>query len=59
LRLDERPLRPEREQDRPTTTRMRALNDRAHTHEVAGTLSGAKVTDTSLQHAAQIITAIC
>jgi DNA repair protein RecN (Recombination protein N) len=31
------------------------LDDRARTHEVARMLSGAKVTDTSLQHAGQMI----
>jgi len=44
-----------REQDQLTTTRIRVLDDRARTHEVARMLSGAKVTDTSLQHAAQMI----
>ena len=44
-----------REQDNRTTTRIRVLDDRARTHEVARMLSGAKVTDTSLQHAAQMI----
>jgi DNA repair protein RecN (Recombination protein N) len=44
-----------REQDGRTTTRIRVLDDRARTHEVARMLSGAKVTDTSLQHAAQMI----
>jgi DNA repair protein RecN (Recombination protein N) len=46
-----------REQDNRTTTRIRVLDDRARTHEVARMLSGAKVTDTSLQHAAQMIAA--
>ena len=46
-----------REQDGRTTTRIRVLDDRARTHEVARMLSGAKVTDTSLQHAAQMIAA--
>ncbi len=36
---------------------IRLLDDRARTHEVARMLSGAKVTDTSLQHAAQMIAA--
>ena len=45
------------EQDNRTTTRIRVLDDRARTHEVARMLSGAKVTDTSLQHAAQMIAA--
>lgn len=40
-----------------TKTRIRVLDDRARTHEVARMLSGAKVTDTSLQHAAQMIAA--
>ena len=44
-----------REQEGRTTTRIRVLDDRARTHEVARMLSGAKVTDTSLQHAAQMI----
>jgi DNA repair protein RecN (Recombination protein N) len=44
-----------REQDGRTTTRIRVLDDRTRTHEVARMLSGAKVTDTSLQHAAQMI----
>ena len=44
-----------REQGGRTTTRIRVLDDRARTHEVARMLSGAKVTDTSLQHAAQMI----
>ncbi|MGO8759716.1 MAG: DNA repair protein RecN [Terracidiphilus sp.] len=44
-----------REQDGRTQTRIRVLDDRARTHEVARMLSGAKVTDTSLQHAAQMI----
>ncbi|MGB0079988.1 MAG: DNA repair protein RecN [Terracidiphilus sp.] len=46
-----------REQDGRTSTRIRVLDDRARTHEVARMLSGAKVTDTSLQHAAQMIAA--
>ena len=44
-----------REQDNRATTRIRVLDDRSRTHEVARMLSGAKVTDTSLQHAAQMI----
>ena len=44
-----------REQDGRTKTRIRVLDDRARTHEVARMFSGAKVTDTSLQHAAQMI----
>ncbi len=46
-----------REQDGRTTTRIRVLDDRSRTHEVARMLSGAKVTDTSMQHAAQMIAA--
>ncbi|HUB50572.1 MAG TPA: DNA repair protein RecN [Terracidiphilus sp.] len=46
-----------REKDGCTTTRIRVLDDRARTHEVARMLSGAKVTDTSLQHASQMIAA--
>jgi DNA repair protein RecN (Recombination protein N) len=38
-----------------TKTQIRVLDDRARMHEVARMLSGAKVTDTSLQHAAQMI----
>ena len=38
-----------------TKTQIRTLDDLARTHEVARMLSGAKVTDTSLQHAAQMI----
>jgi len=44
-----------REDHGRTQTRIRVLDDRARTHEVARMLSGAKVTDTSLQHAAQMI----
>ena len=44
-----------REQDGRTKTQIRVLDDRARTHEVARMLSGAKVTETSLQHAAQMI----
>jgi DNA repair protein RecN (Recombination protein N) len=46
-----------REQDGRTKTQIRVLDDRARTHEVARMLSGAKVTDASLQHAAQMIAA--
>jgi DNA repair protein RecN (Recombination protein N) len=46
-----------REQDGRTKTQIRTLDDRARNHEVARMLSGAKVTDTSLQHAAQMIAA--
>ncbi len=44
-----------REKDGRTQTRIRVLDDRSRTHEVARMLSGAKVSDTSLQHAAQMI----
>ncbi len=46
-----------REKDGRTQTRIRVLDDRARTHEVARMLSGAKVTETSLQHATQMIAA--
>ena len=46
-----------REEQGRTQTRIRVLDDRSRTHEVARMLSGAKVTDTSLQHAAQLIAA--
>ena len=44
-----------READGRTKTQIRVLDDRARTHEVARMLSGATVSDTSLQHAAQMI----
>ena len=44
-----------REDHGRTKTHIRVLDDRARTHEVARMLSGAKVTDTSLQHATQMI----
>ncbi len=44
-----------READGRTKMQIRLLDDRARTHEVARMVSGAKVTDTSLQHAAQMI----
>ena len=44
-----------READGRTKTQIRTLDDRARTHEVARMLSGATVTETSLQHAAQMI----
>ncbi len=44
-----------REDHGRTKMQIRLLNQRARTHEVARMLSGAKVTDTSLQHAAQMI----
>lgn len=40
-----------------TKTQIRLLDQRASTHEVARMLSGATVTETSLQHAAQMIAA--
>jgi DNA repair protein RecN (Recombination protein N) len=46
-----------RESQGRTKTQIRTLDDRARNHEVARMLSGAKVTDTSLQHAAQMIAA--
>jgi DNA repair protein RecN (Recombination protein N) len=46
-----------RESDGRTKTQIRLLDDRARTHEVARMVSGAKVTETSLQHAAQMIAA--
>ena len=46
-----------READGRTKTQIRLLDDRARTHEVARMLSGAKVTETSLQHAAQMVAA--
>ena len=44
-----------REDHGRTKMHIRLLDDRARTHEVARMLSGAKVTETSLQHAAQMI----
>jgi DNA repair protein RecN (Recombination protein N) len=44
-----------RESDGRTKTQIRLLDDRSRTHEVARMLSGAKVTETSMQHAAQMI----
>ncbi|HUX28773.1 MAG TPA: DNA repair protein RecN [Terracidiphilus sp.] len=46
-----------REDHGRTKTQIRLLDDRARNHEVARMLSGAKVTDTSLQHASQMIAA--
>jgi DNA repair protein RecN (Recombination protein N) len=40
-----------------TKMQIRLLDDRARTHEIARMVSGAKVTETSLQHAAQMIAA--
>ena len=48
----------EKREDRGRTkTQIRTLDDLARTQEIARMLSGAKVTDTSLQHAAQMIAA--
>ena len=48
----------EKREDRGRTkTQIRTLDDRARMHEVARMLSGAKVTETSLRHAAQMIAA--
>jgi DNA repair protein RecN (Recombination protein N) len=44
-----------READGRTKMQIRLLDDRARMHEVARMVSGAKVTETSLQHAAQMI----
>lgn len=46
-----------KEADGRTKTNIRLLDQRASTHEVARMLSGARVTETSLQHAAQMIAA--
>ena len=46
-----------RESDGRTKTQIRLLDQRSSTHEVARMLSGATVTETSLQHAAQMIAA--
>jgi DNA repair protein RecN (Recombination protein N) len=46
-----------READGRTKTQIRMLDDRARMYEVARMVSGAKVTETSLQHAAQMIAA--
>ena len=46
-----------RESGGRTKTQIRLLDQRASTHEVARMLSGANVTETSLQHAAQMIAA--
>jgi DNA repair protein RecN (Recombination protein N) len=45
------------EQNGRTRTQIRVLDDQARTHEIARMVSGAKVTETSLQHAAQMIAA--
>jgi DNA repair protein RecN (Recombination protein N) len=46
-----------RESQGRTKTQIRVLDDSARTREVARMLSGAKVTETSLEHAAQMIAA--
>jgi len=46
-----------RESSGRTKTQVRLLNNEARTHEVARMLSGATVTETSLQHAAQMVAA--
>ena len=46
-----------READGRTKMQIRLLDDRARMHEVARMVSSAKVTETSLQHAAQMIAA--
>jgi DNA repair protein RecN (Recombination protein N) len=46
-----------RESGGRTKTQILQLDDRARTHEVARMLSGATVTETSLQHAAQMVAA--
>jgi DNA repair protein RecN (Recombination protein N) len=46
-----------RESQSRTRTQIRVLDDAARTREVARMLSGAKVTETSLKHAAQMIAA--
>jgi DNA repair protein RecN (Recombination protein N) len=46
-----------RESQGRTKTQIRVLDDQARTREVARMLSGAKVTETSLEHAAQMIAA--
>ncbi len=54
---DQHILIDKREDHGRTKTQIRVLDDRARTYEVARMVSGAKVTDTSLQHAAQLIAA--
>ena len=46
-----------READGRTKMQVRLLDDRARTHEVARMLSGAKVTEASLQNADQLLRA--
>jgi DNA repair protein RecN (Recombination protein N) len=52
---DQHLLIDKRESEGRTRTKVTLLDDTARTHEVARMLSGAKVTETSLQHAAQMI----
>jgi DNA repair protein RecN (Recombination protein N) len=54
---DQHILIDKREEQGRTKTVVRLLDDRARTYEVARMVSGAKVTDTSLQHASQMIAA--
>jgi DNA repair protein RecN (Recombination protein N) len=54
---DQHVLIEKRESAGRTKMQVRLLDDRARTHEVARMLSGARVTDTSLQHAGQMIAA--
>ena len=54
---DQHILIDKREDHGRTKTQIRVLDDRARIYEVARMVSGAKVTDTSLQHAAQMIAA--
>jgi len=54
---DQHLLIDKRESSGRTKTQIRLLDQRASTHEVARMLSGATVTETSLQHAAQMIAA--
>lgn len=54
---DQHILIDKREDHGRTKTQVRLLDDRARTYEIARMVSGSKVTDTSLQHAAQMIAA--
>jgi DNA repair protein RecN (Recombination protein N) len=54
---DQHLLIDKRESAGRTKTQIHTLDDTARTHEVARMLSGATVTETSLQHAAQMIAA--
>lgn len=54
---DQHILIEKREESGRTKTMVRLLDDRARTYEIARMVSGSKVTDTSLQHAAQMIAA--